>query len=184
MRPRSRVSRGIAALAKVALVVAVAGCESGRGPGESPRATSAAPSAVPPRGLQARPTFVRGPTGGAPIAPFIAAELSKGRSEHRGVLVYVGATWCEPCQYFHRAVQAGELDEVLPAVRLIEFDLDADRDALEAAGYASRLIPLFALPGPDGTASGQRIEGSIKGEAAVRQNLVPRLQAFLKGQTG
>ena len=80
---------------------------------------------------------------------------------------------------FHQAVLAGELDSTLDGVHLIEFDLDADREPLDAAGYASRLIPLFALPNADGTASEHRIEGSVKGPAAVEQNLMPRLQAFL-----
>jgi thiol-disulfide isomerase/thioredoxin len=162
----------------VALVVALAACESGRGPGSS---KTAGPS--PERqGGRVRPVFVRGPTGGAAIAPFVAEELKRGQKVHRGVLVYVGATWCEPCQGFHHAVEQGELDDLLDGVRLVEFDLDRDRDALERAGYLSRLIPLFALPKPDGTSSDRRIEGSIKGPSAVEQNLVPRLRGFLKGQ--
>jgi thiol-disulfide isomerase/thioredoxin len=163
-----------------ALLVAIAltaGCKSGDVPGGSrPGPTNAGPTAAK------RPVFMRGPTGGAPVAPFIAGELTKARAGHYGVLVYVGATWCEPCQGFHRAVAAGELDEMLAGVRLLEFDLDADRDALTAAGYSSQLIPLFALPKADGTASENRIEGSIKGPDAVRENLMPRLRAFLRGQ--
>jgi hypothetical protein len=155
-------------------------CESGHSPASGTTHATAAPSKP---GAHVRPAFIRGPTGGTPIAPFIAAELAKGRAAHHGVLVYVGATWCEPCQHFHEAVQAGELDEMLDGVRLVEFDLDADRDALQAAGYSSRLIPLFALPSRDGTASPQRIEGSIKGPDAVRDNLIPRLKSFLRGQT-
>jgi len=116
------------------------------------------------------------------VEPFVAHQLAQGRAAHYGVLVYVGATWCEPCQQFHQAVQAGELDDMLDGVRLVEFDLDADRDPLERAGYASRLIPLFALPKDDGTASLHRIEGSIKGPQALRENLMPRLRAFLRGQ--
>lgn len=112
----------------------------------------------------------------------MAAEVAKGRTQGYGVLVYVGAPWCEPCQAFHRAAVAGELDTMLAGVHLVEFDLDADRDSLEAAGYRSRLIPLFAVPNADGTASAQRIEGSIKGPDAVRQNLAPRLKAFLSGK--
>ena len=129
-----------------------------------------------------RPVFVRGPTNGEAIAPFVAAALKEGRRTHHGVLVYVGATWCEPCQQFHHAVEKGELDDLLAGVRLIEFDLDVDRDALTKAGYQSELIPLFALPNDDGTASDRRIQGSIKGPSAVQQNLEPRLRAFLRGQ--
>jgi len=161
-------------LAPLAMLLVTVACESGKAPGAS--------SGPPARTDRVRPMFVRGPTGGTPVAPFIAAELSKGRAEHHGVLVYVGATWCEPCQRFHQAVRSGELDDILDGVRLIEFDLDADREPLQAAGYGSQLIPLFALPKADGTASPQRIEGSIKGPDAVAQNLVPRLRSFLRGQ--
>jgi thiol-disulfide isomerase/thioredoxin len=165
--------------AALALSVLLTACESGRSPGSSQIEGTPARK----NGGHVRPLFVRGPTGGAAIAPFVAEELRRGQQGHRGVLVYVGATWCEPCQGFHHAVEHGELDELLDGVRLVEFDLDQDRDALERAGYLSRLIPLFALPKPDGTSSDRRIEGSIKGSAAVDQNLVPRLRGFLKGQT-
>jgi thiol-disulfide isomerase/thioredoxin len=167
-----------AAGVSVALVVA-AGCKSGDSP-RSGVALAAAPAAERP--ASKRPVFIRGPSGGAAVAPFIASELAKGRNGHYGVLVYVGAKWCEPCRGFHDAVAAGELDETLAGVHLLEFDLDEDREPLAAAGYASQLIPLFALPKTDGSASDHRIEGSVKGPSAVQQNLMPRLRAFLQGQ--
>lgn len=117
--------------------------------------------------------FVKGAT---PVAPFVAeAQLSAGDAR---VVVYVGASWCEPCQRFHHALEAGELDDVLLGVRFIEYDSDTAKPALEAAGYRSRLIPLFALPAEDGRASGRQQEGSIKGEGAVA-NIVPRLRALM-----
>jgi hypothetical protein len=94
--------------------------------------------------------------------------------------VYVGATWCEPCRRFHDALRAGELDGQLSGVRFLEYDSDVDRAALSGAGYVSKLIPLFNVPKPDGTASERRIEGSIKGPTAVRDNLLPRLKALLE----
>jgi hypothetical protein len=160
-----------AAAAALCAALAVGACDSGKAPG-SPEARKAAPA-------KGRPEFVRGPSGGAAIAPFVAAEVKAARTSGRGVLVYVGATWCEPCERFHRAAKAGELDALLGGLRLLEFDLDADRTALEGAGYASRLIPLFAVPNDDGTASPRRIEGSVKGEAAVKNDLAPRLAQLL-----
>ena len=97
------------------------------------------------------------------------------------LVVYVGASWCEPCRRFHDAAVAGQLDTVFPGVRMLAFDADRDAQALAHAGYTSNLIPLFALPNPDGTASDRRIEGSIKGEGAVGQ-IVPRLQQMLDGK--
>ena len=121
--------------------------------------------------------FVDAPASGD-LAPYVQGELAKARGEHRPLLVYVGATWCEPCQRFHRAAEAGLLDARIPGLRFLVFDLDRDRDRLRAAGYESQYIPLFALPRADGTASKRQIEGSIKGEGAVDE-IIPRLQSLL-----
>jgi hypothetical protein len=108
----------------------------------------------------------------------VRAAVAQAMQERRRVVVYVGATWCEPCQRFHRAAERGELDAAFPDVDLLAFDQDRDGERLAAAGYVSRLIPLFALPGPDGRASGKQIEGGIKGEGAVGF-IAPRLQKML-----
>jgi thiol-disulfide isomerase/thioredoxin len=109
----------------------------------------------------------------------VRAELQRVKGAKAEVVVYVGAKWCEPCRRFHQAVSAGELDREFPGLRLIEFDLDRDAEDLERAGYRSRLIPLFALPNQDGTASGKQMEGSIKGPGAVME-ISPRLHALLR----
>jgi hypothetical protein len=157
-----------------------AACESGSAPGgrdeHAPPAKAGGRS--PKYQLSKRPQFVRGPTDGRPIPPFVAAQLRQAAAGER-ILVYVGAEWCEPCRRFHDAAESGRLDGEFPGLTLVEFDLDADRDALEAAGYASRLIPLFAVPTSDGRGSAKRISGSIKGELAVRENLLPRLHELL-----
>jgi thiol:disulfide interchange protein len=115
---------------------------------------------------------------GEDVAAIVGRELARARAEGRDLVVYVGASWCEPCQRFHHAAAAGELDATFPTLRLLEFDLDRDEPRLRAAGYTSKLIPLFAVPGPDGRASGAQIEGSIKGDGAVAQ-ITPRLRALL-----
>jgi len=112
------------------------------------------------------------------VQELVRREVARARDEGRTLLVYVGATWCEPCQRFHDAAKAGQLDAAFPGLRLLEFDLDRDKDRLREAGYASRMIPLFALPRADGTASGEQIEGSIKGDGAVAQ-IAPRLRALI-----
>lgn len=115
---------------------------------------------------------------GEDVVETVRRELVRARADKREVIVYVGATWCEPCQYFHNAAAAGKLDAAFPGLRLVEFDLDRDREALARAGYASKMIPLFALPREDGSGSGEQIEGSIKGPGAVPQ-ITPRLTALL-----
>jgi thiol-disulfide isomerase/thioredoxin len=112
------------------------------------------------------------------VAEQVKGELARAQQDGRQLLVYVGATWCEPCRYFHDAAKAGALNKDFPKLRLIEFDQDRDSAALQAAGYTSKLIPLFARPAVDGRASGQQIEGSIKGPGAVGE-ITPRLRTLL-----
>jgi thiol-disulfide isomerase/thioredoxin len=115
----------------------------------------------------------------ADTAAVVRRELERAKADGRRLLVYVGATWCEPCERFHNAAKAGELDAAFPGLRLIEFDLDRDRDRLKKAGYGSKMIPLFAIPREDGTGSGAQIEGGFKGDGAVA-DLTTRLLRFLE----
>ena len=116
------------------------------------------------------------PAGSA--ATYIASEVARGARDGVPVLVYVGATWCEPCRDFHAAATAGTLDAALAPIRFLEFDLDRDGDRLAAAGYRSSFVPLFARPAPDGTASGAQTDGVKQGGAYVEQ-LTPRIQALV-----
>ena len=113
-----------------------------------------------------------------PVAAIVRDALAGARADKRTLVVYVGATWCEPCQRFHDAAQKGELDSSLGELTLLEFDLDRDAERLAASGYASQYIPLFALPREDGFASGKQVEGAIKGDGAVAY-LLPRVKALL-----
>ncbi|MCA9628348.1 MAG: thioredoxin family protein [Myxococcales bacterium] len=167
------------------MVLAPLGCDSKR---DAPKPEPASPSATAISDVQFPPRFVRGPTGGADVASFVRDKLEEantaqqaGKAGYTRVVVYVGATWCEPCQYFHHAVTEGKLDRELDGVTFLEFDLDQDRDALASAGYASRMIPLFALPDASGRGTDQRISGSIKGPGATA-NITPRLHSLLAGR--
>ncbi len=121
-------------------------------------------------------------TAGEDVATIVRRELERARTDGRDLLVYVGAVWCEPCQRFHHAAEKGELDDVFPRLRVLEFDLDRDAERLAVAGYVSKLIPLFVAPNDDGTASDRRIEGSVKGEAAVME-IAGRLRRILPRAT-
>lgn len=101
------------------------------------------------------------------VATLVRSALSEADGQHRRLLVYVGATWCEPCRRFHEAALRGELDVPFGNLTLLEFDLDRDADRLKVAHYESGYIPLFAVPAPDGTASGRQLAGAIKGDGAV-----------------
>ncbi len=127
------------------------------------------------------PSFIRYPGGPGAIEPWVQEQVELAEAAHLRVLVYVGAGWCEPCRHFHEAVERGELNGTLNGLRFLEFDQDRDAGALKVAGYVYQYIPVLALPDPDGRNHGQMISGSIKGPDAVKQNLVPRLQALLAG---
>jgi thiol-disulfide isomerase/thioredoxin len=117
--------------------------------------------------------------GAGQVAPIVRDASDRARADRRILVVYVGATWCEPCRRFHDAAERGELDTKFPRLTLLEFDLDRDRERLAQAGYVSRYVPLFALPATDGVASGLQVEGAIKGEGAVAF-IAPRLAELLE----
>lgn len=112
------------------------------------------------------------------VAEVVKAELARADREGKQLLVYVGATWCEPCRRFHQAAAEHKLDAAFPRLRLLEFDDDRDGGRLAMAGYVGQYIPRFTRPAPDGRGSGKQIEGSIKGDGAVDQ-IVPRLRGLL-----
>lgn len=131
---------------------------------------------------RAKPEMAHRSQPHAPLEQFVQQHVEEADASGMRVLVYVGATWCEPCQRFHKALESGQLDEALAGTKFIEFDADKDSSELRAAGYASKYIPLFSVPDQSGHASGRAIEGSIQADSAVREYLVPRLLALLDGR--
>lgn len=121
--------------------------------------------------------FITPPMDG-PVSTILASQMERSKAENRRVLLYAGAPWCEPCRFFHEAVDRGELTGKLGALDLVAFDAQADAERMLLSGYESQFIPVFALPGPDGKATGKHIEGSVKGPGAV-DDLVPRLKTLL-----
>ena len=120
-----------------------------------------------------------GPT--EPLLPWLAAESARATAEHQAPLIYVGATWCEPCRRFHAAVLSGALNPSLPGVRFLELDADRHAQGIREAGCESQYIPLFAVPGPDGRCSPLRAAGGVKGDGALGF-ILPRVQALLRGE--
>lgn len=135
----------------------------------------------PSRGAPGKVELVASPASGDLVA-YVTSEVRRGDQDRVPVLVYVGATWCEPCREFHAAAMSGKLDAVLGPLRLLEFDLDRDGTRLAAAGYRSELVPLFARPRSDGSASGSQTDGVKKGHGYVDQ-LTPRIRALVAAPT-
>lgn len=144
-------------------------------PAPPPKPSAPAEAAAP---ASVRPTVRFLHAGAGELSAVVADARETAAKEGRTLLVYVGAPWCEPCTRFHQAADAGRLEGKLPPLLLLELDRDVDEARLGEAGYLSRLIPLFAVPGADGRASALRMEGSIKGEGAVDE-ILPRLTALV-----
>jgi thiol:disulfide interchange protein len=140
-----------------------------------------APEAAPARS-RAKPELTHRSQPAQPLEQFVQQHVEEADASGQRVLVYVGAAWCEPCKRFHKALESGELDEALAGTKFVAFDADRDSAELRAAGYGSKYIPLFSVPDHSGHASGRAIEGSIQGDRAVREELVPRLLALLDGR--
>jgi thiol-disulfide isomerase/thioredoxin len=120
---------------------------------------------------------VKIPAGKDP-SQFVVGEMARAQVDKKKLVIYVGASWCEPCRHFHEAAESHALDAAFGDVRFIDLDHDQDAAALSALSCDSKLIPLFALPGADGRCSDRRVEGGIKGDGAVAY-LAPRLRTLL-----
>jgi|GEM_PF-2495893 len=124
-----------------------------------------------------KPHMIHAPDGDVPAV--VKAEVARARNVGADLVVYIGATWCEPCRRFKHAVAAGRLDRLLAGVVFLDFDFDISEQQLNAAGYAGRLIPRFVVPDASGRGGRLRTEGSVKGPTGVA-NILPRLRAVVR----
>jgi hypothetical protein len=122
--------------------------------------------------------------GPGPVDEVVRGALTNAQRDGKRLLVYISATWCEPCERFQKALRAGELDAAFPRLRMLKFDHDRDLGRLQAAGYAGNLIPRFVIPGPDGRGTDHRMEGGTKAEDTVSTSIGPRLQRLLNETPG
>jgi hypothetical protein len=129
--------------------------------------TPTKPSSPAPLPSPSAKVRIQHPPTEGDVAPIVRGELEKAQHDGRRLVVYEGATWCQPCQQFHKAIERGDLDSAFPELTLLEFDADRDGERLLNAGYSSKYIPLLALPRADGSSSGQQVEGGVKGDGAV-----------------
>jgi thiol-disulfide isomerase/thioredoxin len=115
------------------------------------------------------PTVVAPSTSASPAAPksggkiqvvnaaqdsdalsLVRTERLKAKADGRVLVVYVSATWCDPCKKLKEEIEAGRLDDRYGKTTLLAFDADKDLDRLGAAGYTFKFVPYVALPGADG----------------------------------
>jgi thiol-disulfide isomerase/thioredoxin len=135
-------------------------------------ATGSVPSASPPPSAPTsggRVELLEASTDTDALS-LIRTKRLEARAAGRVLVVYVGATWCDPCKKFKAEVQSGRLDARLARVTLLAFDADRDAARLGAAGYSYKFVPFVALPAADGSpADSQQATG--KGGEAWRELL-------------
>jgi thiol-disulfide isomerase/thioredoxin len=157
----------------VGLAAAISACSDSTPPKPEPVTTSSAAPASKVEWVKILP----GTEGGRGL---LKRELARARADGKQLLVYVGASWCEPCVKFHEAADRGELDATIPGVRFVDFDRDGHEALLVDTGCISGMIPLFSRIEEDGTCSRtRRVEGAVKGDGAVGF-IMPKLLAILK----
>lgn len=167
------VNEGAAGSASVA---AAPTAETGTG-----TVTSASPSPNPSTSTRAttRGIVVEGAVEDGDALSLIRTKRLEARAEGRVLVVYVAASWCEPCRRLKAEIAAGRLDERFDRLTLLAFDADRDRDRLEAAGYTYRFIPFVALPAPDGGPADAK-QATGRGGDAWRE-LLGKLDAWQRG---
>jgi hypothetical protein len=170
------------ARALVASVLALAACNpsttkggiTSDGPTVSPTAVSSAvapaASATPDATAAGGHVKVVEATQDSDALTLIRTRRLEAKAESRVLVVYVGATWCEPCKRFKAEVQSGRLDDRLGKVTLLAFDADKDGDRLGASGYTYKFVPFVALPASDGRPADTQ-EATGKGGQAWRELL-------------
>ena len=148
------------------------------------RATTAAQTPMAKKRVRQGPKaeWITAPNTVSDMATYVAEQLQVATKDKRTLVVYVGATWCEPCKRFHDSVSDGSLDDTFPTVRFLEFDADVHEEAIIKAGYASKYIPFFTLPDASGRPQGKHIMGAVKGEGA-EPFIVPKLKALLSDRS-
>lgn len=166
--------------------LACAGCKDASKPVSAdpsppaPVACASAPappaSAPPPAGAKLR--VIEAPVDEGALSTIRTARL-QSKATGRVLVVFVSATWCDPCKQLKAEIQAGRLDARLSKIDLFAFDADRDGDRLRAAGYSFAYVPFVALPGADGgPADSQQATGH--GGGAWRE-LLGKLDAWQRG---
>ncbi len=161
-------------LGRLSALVCVAFAASCTPSGSTPEGSASEAKAEPTRASRGV-DVVHAP--GGPVAELVAAEQARAKRDKRRLLVYVGATWCEPCEVFMHGIASGKMPPDLSDLRILKFDFDKDEERLDASNYGGRMIPRFVRPGADGLGGSMRFEGSVKGPEAW-ENILPRLQAL------
>jgi len=122
--------------------------------------------------------FIDAPREPAIIEKLVLEKVAASKAVDRTLVVYAGASWCEPCRRFHEAAERGDLNAQFGDVDFLAFDVDIDNERLAYGNYDTATIPMIALPGDDGKASPKIMSRPVKGQGGGPEKY-PRLKALL-----
>ncbi len=108
-------------------------------------------------------------------ARFAAEAVAAGETP----VIYVGATWCQPCLLYKKSLDDPRMKAAHEGVRVLE--ADADLHDLSALGISPNGIPHWATVDASGVSDGRAIDGGAWGDNTP-ENMAPALSAFFRGE--
>jgi thiol-disulfide isomerase/thioredoxin len=168
-------------------IVTAVGTQASQAPSApaSAEPTSTASLNAPATAMPQAPALAGGPRVILPpaegdVQTIVRALRVKAIEEKRVLVVYIGADWCPPCVRFHQGLDRKELDAKFSNVTFLKFDLDKDGQRLIQAGYGSKFIPYFVLPGPDGKKKEAFQVDEVRNKELAMQRIIEGLSAFVR----
>jgi thiol-disulfide isomerase/thioredoxin len=117
--------------------------------------------------------------GTGPLAALVAAEIATHPTGNLKPIVYLGASWCGPCQEIKRSKDDPRMLDAFDGAMVIEVDIDEwNKEQLTALGYKTGVIPVFIAVDRDARALGPMIDGGAWGDN-VPEIMAPPLKKFV-----
>ncbi len=125
------------------------------------------------------PSWVAVPKGSGGLAAAIAREIAKKPSATAKPIVYLGASWCDPCAAIKRFKTDPRMLDAFQGTYVIELDVDDWKsEGLGALGYKTGTVPVFYAVDAAGKASGPTINGGAWGDN-IPETMAPPLKKFV-----
>jgi hypothetical protein len=116
------------------------------------------------------------PTDG-PLPAALQREAGKATQQHLKPFVYIGATWCAPCNAIKHNLDKPIMIDAFKGTYIMKLDFDAWEDKLPGAGLQHEAVPVFFALDASGKPTGRMIDGGAWGNDTP-ENIAPALKAF------
>jgi hypothetical protein len=139
-------------------------------------------------GCQSRPSPTQPPAGargfeldevapGRPLAVVLSDGAAKAKAKGLRPFLYIGATWCQPCQKLHRSLDDERMVDAFRGTYVIHLDLDAWERELPSVGLRVAQVPVFFQLDAQGKPTGKSLDGGAWNED-VPAEMAPPLKRF------